>query len=556
MSRAAVLFFICIILPAGIVSQPASAASVFGAATAASVWAAALGYISPRSLQPLSIPQMTIWGLQGLTALDPDLSATLQDGQIRLYGPDQLLIAVPAPAADDLQGWGQAAAAVAAAGFAASPALQQAGTQGLIASFFDELFNHFDTYSRYEPPVQAAQDQLMITGIAGAGLSVGRQGDRVVIASVAEDSPASEAGLVPGIQVTAIDGKPAYVSEIDNLNANLNGILGSKVTLHLIDPESAGPAGTAPGDVSQAGPAGNVSQAGPAGNVSQAGPAGNVSQAGPAASDVVLTRAFVPPQTVFPENFPPIPHGQDFLSLKIAEFNKGTSDQFSAALVAGLAQSPAPTGLVIDLRGNRGGVLRQAVLTADSLLPGGTIVIAAGRDPDADQRFIAEGGDLTGGLPMVVLVDGQTASAAEILAAALADNRRAVVAGSSTLGKGLVQAVTPLPDGGELFITWSRVLAPRGWPLQSLGVIPQLCTSLGPAQLAAELDALKAGQNLMEQADTQARLGRAPMPIDDILAIRNTCPADIGGDLDITAAQFLLANRAAYAAALLPPTAQ
>ncbi len=512
MSRAVLLFIIYILLPAGIASQPATAAAVFSTANAASVWSAALTYIAPRSLQQLTVPQMTIWGLQGLTALDPDLTATLQEGQIRLYSPDRLLIAVPAPPPGDATAWGAAAASVAAAGYAASPALQQAGTQGVISSFFDELFNHFDTYSRYEPPLQAAQDQLMITGIAGAGLTLGRQGNAVVIASVAQDSPASEAGLEPGIQVLAIDGHPAYASEIADLNANLNGILGSTVTLHVIDPQS-----------------------------------------GTAASDVVLTRAFVPAQTVFAEVFTAGSGGQSFLMLKITNFNKGTSDQFTAALGAGLAQTPPPSGLVIDLRGNRGGVLRQSVLTADSLLPQGVIAIAAGRDPDADQRFTAEGGDITAGLPMVVLVDGQTASAAEILAAALADNRRAVVVGSSTLGKGLVQAVTVLPDGGELFVTWSRVLAPRGWPLQSLGVIPQICTSLGAPQLSAQLNALAQGKNLMAAADAQARQGRAPMPIQRILAIRNTCPADIGGDLDISAARFLMAKPAAYRAALLPP---
>ncbi len=506
------MFVVCFILPAGFACQPAQAGApntLFGTATAASVWGAALAYIAPRSLQPLSIPQMTIWGLQGLTALDPDLNATLQDGQIRLYSPDQLLIAVAAPAPDDAAAWGNAAAAVAAAGYAASAGLQQAGTQGLIGSFFDELFNHFDPYSRYEPPLQAAQDQLMITGIAGAGLTLARQRDAVVIASVAADSPASEAGLEPGIQVLAINGQTAYASQVATLNANLNGILGSKLSLRVQDPQSS---------------------------------------SGPA--DMVLTRAFVPAQTVFPEQFANL-GAQNFLALKITNFNKGTSDQFTAALSAGLAAQPAPAGLVIDLRGDRGGVLRQAVLTADSLLESGTIVIASGRDPDADQRFAAEGGDITAGLPMAVLVDGQTASAAEILAAALADNRRAVVIGSSTLGKGLVQAVTSLPDGGELFVTWSRVLAPRGWPLQTLGVIPQICTSLGPQQLSLQLSALKSGNNLMAAADAQARAGRAPMPIDQILAIRNHCPADIGGDLDSIAASFVMGSPAAYAAALL-----
>ena len=141
------------------------------------------------------------------------------------------------------------------------------------------------------------------------------------------------------------------------------------------------------------------------------------------------------------------------LALKISGFDKGTGNQFSSALAAAMSAQPPPKGLLLDLRGNRGGVLRQAILVADSLLQSGPIAQTAGRDPDADQSFSAEGADLTGGIKIVVLVDGQTASAAEILTAAPADNRRAVVVGSETLGKGLVQTVTSLPDGGELFVT-------------------------------------------------------------------------------------------------------
>jgi carboxyl-terminal processing protease len=499
-----------VVMPMGLWAPVASAVPVFDAGVAASVWGAALSYIAPRSLQALSVPQMTVWGLNGLTALDPDLDATLQDNQLRLYGPDQLLIAVSVPPASDATGWGQAAAAVANAAFNASPALQQAGTQGVIDSFFDELFNHFDPYSRYEPPLQAAQNQLVITGIAGSGLTLARQGMKVVVASVAAAGPAAEAGVEVGSVVAAINGRPALASQINNLNDSLNGILGSNITLRLLDP--ADPANS---------------------------------------NDVTLTRALVPPQTVFDDSQEAGLPG--VLVLKISGFNKGTSEQFSAALLAGLGATPAPDSLILDLRGNRGGVLRQAVLIADTLLPSGKIAEAAGRDPDADQNFTAEGSDLTGGLPMVVLVDGQSASAAEILAAALADDRRAVVVGSATLGKGLVQTVTALPDGGELFVTWSRVLAPRGWPLQTLGLLPQVCTSLGESGLQTQLDALAKGKNLLAPALAAARAARAPVPVPVILNIRNQCPADIGGELDFTAAASLLASRPSYQAALLPP---
>jgi carboxyl-terminal processing protease len=220
--------------------------------------------------------------------------------------------------------------------------------------------------------------------------------------------------------------------------------------------------------------------------------------------------------------------------------------------MAALMSSPHPPfGLVLDLRGNRGGVLHQAVLVADSLLPAGEIALAQGRDPDATQTFNAEGSDLTDGARLVVLVDGRTASAAEILAAALADDGRAVVIGSETLGKGLVQTITSLPDGGELFITWSRVLAPRGWPLQSLGVMPQLCTSLGPAAAEQQMAALGKGQNLLAPALAAARAMRAPVGVYNVLTLRDQCPAAIGTNLDLTVAAWLLQNQTAYQTALL-----
>ncbi|HQT47629.1 MAG TPA: S41 family peptidase [Acidocella sp.] len=505
MSRATLFFFVAVLLPGVLWAQPSSVS--FDAATAGSVWGAALSYIAPRSLQPLTIPQMAIWGLNGLAALDPNLDTTLQNGQIRLYGPNQMLIAIPAPAPGDAAAWGQAAARVAAAAYAASPALQQAGTQELISSFFDELFNHFDPYSRYEPPLQAAQDQLMITGLAGTGLTFGVQGGHVVIGTIAADSPAENAGLTVGTLVLQVNGHSVSPRQVSRLNDEMNGLLGTKATLRLQDP----------------------------------------SDPVPAPQDITLTRAFIPPQTVFQDPSP----APGVLALKITSFNPGTSDQFSAAVAAAMAAQPPPSGLVLDLRGNRGGILRQAVLVADSLLPSGSIVFAQGRDPDADQSFHAEGADLTSGTRIVVLVDGQTASAAEILSAALADNGRAVVVGSETLGKGLVQTVTSLPDGGELFVTWSRVLAPRGWPMQTLGVMPQVCTSLGDEALQAQLSALQSGHSLMTPALTKARAMRATASVDAILAVRDDCPADIGGDEDFTAAAFLLNNPSAYQAALL-----
>ena len=125
--------------------------------------------------------------------------------------------------------------------------------------------------------------------------------------------------------------------------------------------------------------------------------------------------------------------------------------------------------------------------------------------------------------------------------------------GSVTLGKGLVQTISPLPDGGELFVTWSRVLAPLGWPIQGLGVLPQVCTSLGADNLQRQLANLNGGSQLLAAALARQRDARAPIPPAQALAIRNACPAAEGRDGDMEAAKYLLTHPAAYAAALMPP---
>ncbi|MGI4946112.1 MAG: S41 family peptidase, partial [Janthinobacterium lividum] len=221
-----------------------------------------------------------------------------------------------------------------------------------------------------------------------------------------------------------------------------------------------------------------------------------------------------------------------------------------------LAGPRAPRGVVLDLRGNRGGLLRQAVTSVALLMDEGLVATTAGRDQAASHAWRVQGGDLAHGLPVVVLVDGRTASAAEVMAAALADGRRAVVVGSATLGKGLVQTITPLPDGGELFVTWSRILAPLGWPLQGLGVMPQVCTSAGEDATQRQLRSLALGVQEAQATLVAARQARAPLTPARVLALRAACPAMEGSDSDLEAARFLVAHPQAYRTGLLdmPPS--
>jgi len=503
------LAFVAPLLPAGARAEPFVTGQNFNQPLLAGVAATALAFMAPRTLDAIPVPQLVMWGLRGLTTLDSRLTPDLhQDPGIpavlRLIGPGRVLFARPAPAEADIAGWSDAIGQMARAAWDTSESVRHAGTPGIIRSFFDELFNHLDPYSRYTPPAEAAADRMRRSGRATLGLRVAVRSGGFVIAAVQSDGPAALAGVRAGERVTAIDGQSVQGATLMAVNALLAGPEYSRVAITLRAHDGH-------------------------------------------TRVVTLERATLPPETVTATTH------DNILVLQVSSFARTTASRIAQELIRALDADRQPEGVVIDLRGNRGGLLRQAVAAAAMLQQDGIVATTSGRDPEAAHEFRADGRDLAGGLPVVVVVDGRTASAAEILAAALADQRRAVVVGSSTLGKGLVQTIAELPDGGELLVTWSRVLAPRGWPIQALGVLPQVCTSLGQDLLARQLRALAQGSQPMAAALARHRAARAPLAPAAALAIRAACPAAEGRDADMAAARFLVQTPRAYATALLRP---
>ncbi len=501
-----------LLLAAPVFAEPAYAEAgspaTFDASLATAVYSTALAFMAPRTLDAVPVSQLTVWGLHGLTALDPDLAVEVRDGALRLSLPGHAVASTPAPSTEDPATWAAAAAHISTAAWDASAKLRRAGATGVVANFFDEIFNHLDPYSRYVPPIEAAADRVRRSGSAGAGITLTADNGAIVVQQVVADGPGGAAGIRHGDAVLAVNGQPTH------------GVDLATVAGWIAGPEQTRVA------------------------VSVRGRDGH-------ARTLDIMRAMVPPETVFAERL------RDALLIRITEFDRATAAQLARALSAALNDSAAAAhpvpGIILDLRGDPGGLVREAVGAADALLPAGIVARAVGRDPDATQVWRSSNGELADDLPLVVVVDGRTASAAEILAAALADRGRAVVVGSATLGKGLVQTIAPLPDGGELFVTWSRVLAPRDWPLQGLGVLPQVCTSLGQNALQSELDALDQGVQPMAEAIARHRAARPPLPPAQAVAIRAACPAAEGSDVDITAARFLIQHPAAYVSALLPP---
>jgi carboxyl-terminal processing protease len=500
--RIGALLLLLLIAPAH--AQPVAAVGSFDPLLAANVYAAALAFMTPRTLEPVAVSQLTVWGLRGLTALDPDLGTDLRDGRLTLAARDRVLLVRPSLPEADVNGWATVAAELSTAAVGASAVVRRAGTQGVVQSFFDELFNHLDPYSRYVPPREAGEDRERRSGQAGAGLRLARRGAAVTVAEAISDGPGAIAGIRPGDTIVAVDGQSTQGKDARTVEKLIDGPEGTRVAISWRSRD------------------------------------GRMHTA-------ELERAMVPPETVYGQRV------GDALLVQVTAFNRSTDSHLAHAIEQGFVGPHPSAGIVLDLRGNRGGLLRQAVTAADSLLPAGVVAMTAGRDPEATRTWRSTSGDLAVNIPVVVMVDGRTASAAEILAAALADRGRGVVIGSSTLGKGLVQTIAPLPDGGELFVTWSRVLAPRGWPIQGLGVLPQVCTSLGQDTLGWQLASLAHGRQPMAQALATHHAARAPLPPAQILAMRRTCPAAEGRESDLDTARLLIHDPAAYAAALLPP---
>jgi carboxyl-terminal processing protease len=161
--------------------------------------------------------------------------------------------------------------------------------------------------------------------------------------------------------------------------------------------------------------------------------------------------------------------------LRISQFSDTTGADTHAALAALVEEAGGSLrGLVLDLRNNPGGVLDAAVEVSDAFLDQGTIVSAEGRSPESRFRMEAMGGDLVGGAPVAVLVNGGSASAAEIVAGALKDNGRAKLLGQKTFGKGSVQTVLPLEDGQALKLTTSLYFTPSGVSIHEKGIEPDV----------------------------------------------------------------------------------
>jgi carboxyl-terminal processing protease len=460
-------------------TQPA--AQPFSRIETEAVLRAALAALAERYIRPLAVPDIAARSIGGALSLSPSLALVRQGSEWRIESGGRVLSAARAPASGDAAGW----AALVAALVDVAP-LRAQGQPRLSAALLTAAAAGLDPYTRYMPPAEARAAQARRRGGGGIGVRAVPAGDGAAIAEVVPDSPADHAGLAEGDRILAIDGTRLRGLSEEAIAARLAGEEDTRLVLTVRPLRSA------------------------------------------ATRQVALIRALVVPRSVFAER------RGNVAVVRIATFNRLTDQHVARALLeAQGAPGPALAGVVLDLRGNRGGLLRQAVAVVDLFLVDGEIAATRGRHPDAARTYVAGGADITGTLALAVLVDGGTASAAEIVAASLQAHGRATVIGSATMGKGLVQTVVRLPDDGELVLTWSRVLVPPGRPLQDLGVVPSLCTAQAPDAAFRALEALRTGNSRSLPAPPAGPDARAacpprdgePVDIEIALALLGTAPA-------------------------------
>ncbi|MGB0672078.1 MAG: S41 family peptidase, partial [Rhodospirillales bacterium] len=401
----------------------------YSAEVMATVLGAGLDIVESRYIEPVSAVDLAIGALNGLGVMDPDFLAARDGNAIRIDLGGHALAAIPDVDHGDRVTLAVQLALAVEQAREASPIIRRASDEALLEALFDGMLAGLDVFSRYAGEAEAQRNRDQRDGFDGVGVSYRMRHGRPQVTVIMEGAPAARQGLQAGDVLEAIDGHPTKgLTSIAVANL-LRGEIGSKVTLTYrrgsLEPKA-----------------------------------------------ITLTRIHIVPETVTTA----VEHG--VIGFRLSSFNQETADRLAARLKSERAKlGRGFMGVVLDLRGNPGGLLRQSVDVADLFLERGPIISTRGRHRDSLQFYEAGGRDIAEGRPLVILVDGRTASAAEVVAAALQDRGRAAVIGTTSFGKGTVQTVARLPNDGELTLTWSRLVAPSGYVIHGLGVIPKVCLS-------------------------------------------------------------------------------
>ena len=298
----------------------------------------------------------------------------------------------------------------------------------LIESAINGMLTSLDPHSSYLNKKNFQDMQVQTRGeFGGLGIEVTMENGLVKVVSPIDDTPAAKAGLQAGDLITHLNAEPVLGMSLNDAVEKMRGAVGTDIKLTVRRGETAEP------------------------------------------FEATITRAVIKIQSVRSRVEGKVGY------LRITTFNEQTQSGLEKAIAKIKADlGPKLAGYVLDLRNNPGGLLDQAISVSDTFLDHGEIVSTRGRKAEDTQRINAKPGDLADGLPIVVLINGGSASASEIVAGALQDHHRAVIMGTQSFGKGSVQTIIPLQGHGAIRLTTSRYYTPSGRSIQQLGITPDI----------------------------------------------------------------------------------
>src|SRR5665213_2995013 len=356
--------------------------------------------------------------------------------------------------------------------------LVNAAIQGMVTSL--------DPHSSYMDAKAYNDMQITTKGeFGGVGIEVTQEDGLIKVISPIDGTPAAKAGIKSGDRIAGIDGTSIAGLPLNDAIDKMRGPAGSKITLTILREGEKKP------------------------------------------FDVTLQRAVV---QVDADTWR---REGDVAYIRLPGFNEQTAPGLEKGIRELKKQiGPGIKGYIIDLRNNPGGLLDQAIQVSSDLLNGGEVVSTRGRHPEDTQRYDAKGGgDITGGKPIIVLVNAGTASASEIVGGALQDHKRATIVGMTSFGKGSVQTIIPLGEGGgALRLTTARYFTPSGHSIQAQGIVPDVTVAAGneddipkiarpseadlPGHLAGEPVKPKANQTIIRPPSTLPKTGADGKPSD------------------------------------------
>lgn len=362
----------------------------------------------------------------------------------------------------------------------------------LIEAAINGMLAHLDPHSTYLNPKKFREMQVQTRGeFGGLGIEVTMENGLVRVVTPIDDTPAARAGVKAGDMITHLDGTPVLGMTLAEAVEQMRGAVNSRIKVTVLREGADQPL------------------------------------------EIEIVRDIIKVQSVRTR-----PEGE-IGYIRVTTFNEQTEEGLKRGIAKLKEEIGADRikGYVLDLRNNPGGLLDQAVAVSDAFLNQGEIVSTRGRDDSNQQRYNARQGDLADGKPMVVLINGGSASASEIVAGALQDHGRAIVLGTDSFGKGSVQTIIPIQGQGALRMTTARYYTPSGHSIQAKGIIPDIKVQQAKIELL-ETGTRTSEANLRNRLDAE----REGTPSEDVreVAPEAARPADSDDDFQLMRALDLL----------------